>query len=411
MAINVQYQPSFVDGGELARDAGRGRFLQDQAKFDYQRIDTDRQFALREDQFGESQRQFDETIDQRGSQFDRNLGYQVDSRTIQDRQVQQRLNQQEYQFDRQQGQQDRQFAAGQEANERRAVERQQALESAQQFSSIEAENASIRGIRQRQEDRQYSLALQDFSRIEDANAKGKLKPAEYDQAKRQFVAKHGRVPAIGGEYPGTMEAQIGSPQFSNDMMKGFFAEAALTESLVPFLTEVVDGEVRFLPGAQTQALDWWTESERRKDVLAVESNKAAAIVEKERLKKEAEDKKEVDAVGTAEAKERKAVDTATDTRFSKIRDASIDGSAEYRKDLADWFKNNDPETPGGDFNDDANAKPKPSYYTGIFIPSRMSDLDNMKAGTVFYYQGEVRRQGVWGGLRASVLVKFPGESQ
>jgi hypothetical protein len=51
MPITIEYQPSFVTGGQVAYDAGRGRFLQDQDRFN-----------LSQAQFGEQQRQFDQRL-------------------------------------------------------------------------------------------------------------------------------------------------------------------------------------------------------------------------------------------------------------------------------------------------------------------------------------------------------------
>ena len=51
MPITIEYQPSFVAGGQIAYDAGRGRFLQEQDRFN-----------LSQDQLGEQQRQFDQRL-------------------------------------------------------------------------------------------------------------------------------------------------------------------------------------------------------------------------------------------------------------------------------------------------------------------------------------------------------------
>ena len=82
MGIKVVYQPDFNIAGRLAYDAGEGEYRKQEAKF------------------LESQRQFNQQISQRESQFGRELQYKQELAALQAAQKDRQMGQQAYQFER-----------------------------------------------------------------------------------------------------------------------------------------------------------------------------------------------------------------------------------------------------------------------------------------------------------------------
>lgn len=199
MPINVAYNPDFVLGGQVAHEAGKGQFLQKQDQFKYQRLDADRRAELAEAHFEEGQDQFQEQ-----------LGYRYYASRLQNQQFQQQLGQRAYQHD-----------ANRELQRERDQQQSDRQSEAIQAGQVMAGRRDLSGIRRQQENRQYGLAIQEFSRLEQARTD--LTPEQYQQAKGQWVKKHGNHPVFAGEYPSDLPATPGSPEFSLEMAQDQFA--------------------------------------------------------------------------------------------------------------------------------------------------------------------------------------------
>ena len=245
MPITVRYDPSYVTGGQLAHDAGQGQFLQKQAQFDYQRMDTDRKFGLAEDQLGEQSRQFDESLAQGGSQFDRNLGFQQDSARLQDSQFGRNLTQNAYEASQNRSQRGYEFGAQLQQRQAEVAGQGRAREEAFR----QRERSDLRGIQQQKEQQRFGLGLQAAQNLQAAIQKGDLTVQQAEQAKGQWVQQYGSDAGFSQEFPFDVPSP-GTPEFDNDSFRQSFTdmgtdgdgEVMIAPSEMGMYTETIDGK-------------------------------------------------------------------------------------------------------------------------------------------------------------------------
>lgn len=187
MAINIEYSVPVETSGQIAYDAGRGIFEQKEDAFNLQQ----------------------EALDQRGSQFDRNLNYQQQLAMLKNQQFQQQQYQQDSQFNQQmqsrayESDADRQFRLMQMgiqnqagiAGEGRAEDRAIRGEDRQQERALSGElRAEQRGMQKQQ----YTKALAAAGAIEQTK---NLRPEQRQQAVDQWIKQYGGMPEFDGQFP------------------------------------------------------------------------------------------------------------------------------------------------------------------------------------------------------------------
>jgi len=207
MPINIQYIPDTAATGQIAYDAGRGLFLQNQDRFnleqqkfglDLNRLNVNqdqydrslqeqqRQYdtsqGLAERKFSESQREFNSSFGEQQRQFDQGLQFKAQLAALQDYQQQRKLGQQQSQFDDQ-----LQFSRQKQAAEQA---RQQQLQAIQQRKDLQA-------VRQQKESRLYNQGLTAAQKVSDYL--GKLNPDQQQQVIGQWMDQYGTL--FGGQFP------------------------------------------------------------------------------------------------------------------------------------------------------------------------------------------------------------------
>lgn len=184
MPINVNYDPSLALAGQLAHDAGQGKFLQQEDQYNYETDRFDREYDLREEQFAESQDQYDET-----------LAYNYDMAAQRGGQFQQQLDQQAYQYDA--GLQsrhqlaDQQQAAQAEYQEGQLEFQREGIEANQQMALTTRQAKIVQGHR----DQMFKAAMSDATAIENYNFR---LPEQKEQALQEWGKLH-----PGQNYPYT----------------------------------------------------------------------------------------------------------------------------------------------------------------------------------------------------------------
>ena len=216
MPINITYNPSYATSGAISNAAGRGEFLQKEDKFNFEQDKFSQSLAENQRQYDQSlalnvgktqlqNRQFNQSLNQRGNQFDRTLdqrGYLAERGFENEASRENRL------WD----QGDRGLDLQEDAMKQRA-----ALDKRREFA----------GVKAAEDKRTFAMGNQEWNRLQEWRATAK--PEEYDQAAQQWLDKYGGSAGFDGQLPSDIPAEPGSPDFSLDMMKGRLTAAGLPE--------------------------------------------------------------------------------------------------------------------------------------------------------------------------------------
>ena len=300
MPITIGYDVPFTTQGPIAYDSGRGRFLQEQ------------------DRFNESTRQFDEyqafreqSLAEQARQADNRQAYSYDAMRAQQGLSYDQLGEQSRQFDARLQQSG--FLATEELAQRQ--QREQELSQYRNDALNQQERQSLRGdlagmLKQKQQ-QQFALGVSDWEKIQSFD--GYRSPEAKQQAEAQWMSKYGE--SFGGAPPTSTPWQDqGLQQYDqvHNTLKTAFGDQDLPPGVVDWYYEKTD--------------DGYKERERPTAAGAAYETirREQAAIERQRL--------------SGEATLAKETSKQQSTQEQKEYERSLSLQQDYQKGLRDWMK-------------------------------------------------------------------------